>query len=78
MMMLFFWFKYNLDRSVMHPKFDLTRIRTHGLQIMTVHFMCHVTETPVLTTWPSVTLKRKCTATFSKSSEMISNARALR
>ena len=31
----------------MHPKFDLTGVRTHGLQIMTVHF--HVIETPEVT-----------------------------
>ena len=35
----------------MHPKFDLTGVRTHDLQIMTAF---HVTET-ALTTWPSVT-----------------------
>ena len=27
------------DRSTMHPKFNLNGIRTHDLQIMTVHFM---------------------------------------
>ena len=27
------------DRSTTHPKFDPTGIRTHDLQIMTVHFM---------------------------------------
>ena len=27
-----------LDRSIMHPKFDLTGVQTHGLQIM-IHFM---------------------------------------
>ena len=27
------------DRSTMHPKFDLTGVRTHDLQIITVHFM---------------------------------------
>ena len=37
----------------MHPKFDPTGVRTHDLQIMTVHF--HVTEMPSLTTRPSVT-----------------------
>ena len=28
-----------LDRNTMHPKFDLTGVQTHDLQIMTVHFM---------------------------------------
>ena len=27
------------DRSTMHSKFDPTGVRTHDLQIMTVHFM---------------------------------------
>ena len=27
------------DRSTMHPKFDPIGVRTHDLQIMTVHFM---------------------------------------
>ena len=27
------------DRSTTHPKFDLTGVRTHDLQIMIVHFM---------------------------------------
>ena len=27
------------DRSTTHPKFDLTGVQTHDLQIMTVHFM---------------------------------------
>ena len=27
------------DRSTTHPKFDPTRVRSHDLQIMTVHFM---------------------------------------
>ena len=27
------------DRSTTHPKFNLTGVRTHNLQIMTVHFM---------------------------------------
>ena len=29
-----YWFKSNLDRNTMHPKFDLTEVRTHDLQIM--------------------------------------------
>ena len=33
------WFKYDLDKSTMHPKFNPTRVRTHDLLIMTVHFM---------------------------------------
>ena len=43
------------DKSTMHPKFDLTRVQTHDLQIMTVHFMSLFTEAPALTTCPSVT-----------------------
>ena len=30
---------YDLDKRTTHPKFDLTRVRTHDLQIMTVQFM---------------------------------------
>ena len=41
------------DRSTTHPKFDPTGVRTHDLQLMTVIFMS--TETPSLTTRPSVT-----------------------
>ena len=37
----------------MHPKFHLTGVLTHDLQIMTVLF--NVTETPALITCPSVT-----------------------
>ena len=37
-----FWFKYGLDRTTTHPKFDLTGVRTRDLQIMTVgYFSCH-------------------------------------
>ena len=39
--------KYDLDRSTTLPKFDPTRVRTHDSTF-------HVTETPALTTWPSV------------------------
>ena len=28
------WFKCNLNRSTMHPKFDLTRVWTYDLQVM--------------------------------------------
>ena len=35
----------------MHPNFNAARVRTHDLQIMTFH----VTESPALTTQPSVT-----------------------
>ena len=35
----YFWIKDDLDRSTMHTKFDPTEVRTHDLQIMTVHFM---------------------------------------
>ena len=27
---LIFWFMYDLDRSTMHPKFNLIRVRTHN------------------------------------------------
>ena len=30
---------YYLDRSITHAKFDPTGIRTHDLQVITVHFM---------------------------------------
>ena len=33
------WIKYDSDRSTTHPKFGPTGVRTHDLQIMTVHFM---------------------------------------
>ena len=50
---LYFWFKYDLGRCTMHPKFDPTGVRTHDLQITTVHFMS--LKMPALTTWPSLT-----------------------
>ena len=31
-----FWFNYDLDRNITHPKFNLTAIRTHDLQIMNI------------------------------------------
>ena len=31
---VYFWFAYDLDRSTMHPRFDLTGVRTHNLPIM--------------------------------------------
>ena len=37
----------------MHPKFDLTGVRIHDLQIIIVQF--HVTEMPALIIRPSVT-----------------------
>ena len=30
---------YNFDRNTTRPKFDPTRVHTHVLQIMTIHFM---------------------------------------
>ena len=42
------------DWSTMHPKFNLTGVRTHDLQISKVHFM--LIETFALSTRPSVTL----------------------
>ena len=38
----------------MYPKFDQTRVR-NDLQIIQYINYFHVTETPALTTWPSVT-----------------------
>ena len=39
----YLWFKYDLDRCTMHPKFEKTGVRTHDLQIMTVlgYVSCH-------------------------------------
>ena len=51
---LYFWIKYYLDRSTMHPKLDPTGVRTHDHRIITVRTF-HVTEMPALTTWPSAT-----------------------
>ena len=45
-----FWFKYDLNKSTMHRNFDVISVRTHDLQIMTVHFM---SLSSVLTTQPS-------------------------
>ena len=42
------WFKYDLDRSTMHAKFDPTEVWTHDLQIMTAPFMS-LTCSPSLT-----------------------------
>ena len=36
---IYFWFKGNLHRSTMYPKFDPTGVRTYGFQIMTAHSM---------------------------------------
>ena len=36
---IFFLFKYDLGQKYYGPKFNPTRVRTHDLQIMTVHFM---------------------------------------
>ena len=36
----YFWFKYDLDRSTTHPKFDPTGVRTHDLQIK-MYILCH-------------------------------------
>ena len=32
-LLIHFWFKFNLERSTMHPKFNLTRIRANDLWI---------------------------------------------
>ena len=39
---------YDFDRSIRHPKFDPTGVRTHDLQIINSNF--HVLETPIVTT----------------------------
>ena len=39
------------DRIAMYPMFDPTGVQTHNLKIIKFQ----VTETPALTTWPSVT-----------------------
>ena len=33
-MLNYLWFKYDLARSITHPKFDTTRVWTHDIQIM--------------------------------------------
>ena len=48
-------FKYDLDKSTTHPKFNLTGVWTHDLQIMDSIF--HVLGMLALTTEPSRTLK---------------------
>ena len=47
------WIKYNLDRSTIHPKFDLTGAQTRPPDHDSTFY---VTETPALTTWPSATI----------------------
>ena len=42
------WFKYDFDKSTTHPKFDLTRVRAHDIQIM--NRTSHVPVT--LSSWP--------------------------
>ena len=51
MLQVYVWFKYNLDRSTLQPKFHLTRVRTLDLQIM--DSTLDVPETHTLTTEPS-------------------------
>ena len=50
---MYFWFKYDLNRSTMHPKVNPIGVRTHDLQIMDSSFC--VPETLALTTEPSET-----------------------
>ena len=58
-LMLLGWFKYDFEEVLHSPSSIMTGVRTYDLQqIMAAHFMS-------LTTWPSVTLKKKCIATFS-------------
>ena len=35
----YFWFKYNIDRSTMHPKFDLARFKLMTSRSWAVYFM---------------------------------------
>ena len=58
-------------RSTTHPKFDPTWVRTHDLQIMTVHFMSLRSETPALTTWPSATIRAEVLRTSSSPSVIL-------
>ena len=48
-----FLFKSDLDRRTIHPKFDLTRIRTYDIWI--TNRLIHATETLILITDPSGT-----------------------
>ena len=50
---IYLWFKYDLDRSTLHPKFESTGVRAHDLQIIDTTF--HVPQTLVLTAEPSGT-----------------------
>ena len=50
---LYFGFKYDLHRSTKHPKFDLSRVQTHGQYI-------HVSELLILTTKPLGTSDHGC------------------
>ena len=52
-MIMIFLLKFNFDERTKHPKFDLTGVRTHDLQIMNSIF--HIPETLVLFTDPSRT-----------------------
>ena len=53
-----FWFKYDLIRTeVPSTPSDPTRVQTHDLQIMTVHFMS--LRCLLYTTWPSLTSFKK-------------------
>ena len=56
------------DICTTHPRFDPAEVQTHYLQSMTVYiyiyiYICHVTETPALTTWPSICI-RDCFTDF--------------
>ena len=52
----YIWFKYKLDRSTTHSKFNLTGVQTHDLQTGPPNHdsTYHVTVTPALTTQPLV------------------------
>ena len=57
---------YDLGQKYYALKFDPTGVRTHDLQIMTDSTF-HVTETPTLTTWPSVTSSLLSSSWFTSS-----------
>ena len=53
---LYFWFKYDLDRSTTHHKFDPAVVRTHDPLIMNhEQYISCPWDADVLTTQPSAT-----------------------
>ena len=57
------WFKYDLGQKYYAPQ--VRPDRGSNLLPPDHDSTLHVTETPSLTTWPSVTSKKKCSATLS-------------